>query len=183
MQPIIAVIFDFDDTLAPDSTSSFLERQGLDVKAFWKSVEPLLKSGWDPVPAYLYRMVEASNKNPGKRFTKTAFEAHGRTLKPFAGATTIFSRIQKHVASINQDAKVEFYVISSGIRVTIQASSVSERSKPASRERMKTSHFEERIALCAVETAQRRDESTQRELATFDNDLGGAWLVPPADCA
>ncbi|MFZ0828243.1 MAG: hypothetical protein WAO02_12550, partial [Verrucomicrobiia bacterium] len=41
---------------------------------------------------------------------------------------------------------------------------VSERSKPASRERMKTSHFDERIAFGAVETAQRRDESTQREL-------------------
>ena len=48
---------------------------------------------------------------------------------------------------------------------------------------MKTSHFEERIALSAVETAQRRDESTQCELATFHNDFGGAWLVPPADCA
>jgi hypothetical protein len=48
---------------------------------------------------------------------------------------------------------------------------------------MKTSHFEERIALGAVETAQRRDESTQCELTTFDNDLGGAWLVLPADCA
>jgi predicted metal-dependent hydrolase len=61
--------------------------------------------------------------------------------------------------------------------------SVNERSKPASRERMKTSHFEGRIALGATDVAQRRDESTQRELATFDNDLGGAWLVPPADCA
>jgi len=48
---------------------------------------------------------------------------------------------------------------------------------------MKTSHFEGRIALSATDVAQRRDESTQRELATFDNDLGGAWLVPPADCA
>jgi hypothetical protein len=48
---------------------------------------------------------------------------------------------------------------------------------------MKTGHFEERIALGAVETAQRPDESTQRELTAFDYDLGGAWLVPPADCA
>jgi hypothetical protein len=48
---------------------------------------------------------------------------------------------------------------------------------------MKTSHFEERIAFGAVETAQRRDESTQRELATFNSDLGSAWLVPPADSA
>jgi hypothetical protein len=48
---------------------------------------------------------------------------------------------------------------------------------------MKTSHFEGRIALSAVTTAQRRDESTQRELTTFHNDFGGEWLVPPADCA
>ena len=60
---------------------------------------------------------------------------------------------------------------------------VSERSKPASKERMKTSHFEGRIALSAADAAQRRDESTQRELATFDNGFGGAWLVPPAHCA
>jgi hypothetical protein len=60
---------------------------------------------------------------------------------------------------------------------------VSERSKPASKERMKTSHFEERIAFGVVPTAQRRDESTQRELAAFNNDFGGAWLVPPAHCA
>jgi hypothetical protein len=45
---------------------------------------------------------------------------------------------------------------------------------------MKTSHFEGRIALSAEERAQGRDESTQRELATFHNDFGGAWLVPPA---
>jgi hypothetical protein len=48
---------------------------------------------------------------------------------------------------------------------------------------MKTSHFEGCIALGAADAAQRRNESTQCELATFHNDFGGAWLVPPADCA
>ena len=48
---------------------------------------------------------------------------------------------------------------------------------------MKTSHFEERIALGVVETAQERDERTQREPAPLDIDLGGEWLVPPADWA
>jgi hypothetical protein len=38
---------------------------------------------------------------------------------------------------------------------------VSGRSKPAREGRMKTSHFEGRIALSAVETAQGRDEHTQ----------------------
>ncbi len=48
---------------------------------------------------------------------------------------------------------------------------------------MKTSHFEGRIALSAEGTAQRRNEHTQREPATFDFDFGSAWLIPPADCA
>jgi len=48
---------------------------------------------------------------------------------------------------------------------------------------MKTSHFEGRIALSAVKTAQGRDEYTQREPATFDFDIGSAWLVAPVDCA
>ena len=48
---------------------------------------------------------------------------------------------------------------------------------------MKTSHFEERIALRAVGTAQRRGEYTQRELATFHNDFGSERLVAAADRA
>ena len=48
---------------------------------------------------------------------------------------------------------------------------------------MKTSHFEGRIALSAAIAAQGRDERTQIELTAFDFGFGGAWLVPPADCA
>jgi WD40 repeat protein len=97
------------------------------VKAFWQSVDPLLNDGWDPVPAYLFRMVEESKKRKRKPFTKAAFEAHGRSLKPFAGATTIFNRLKNHVTSICRDAHVEFYVVSSGIRVTLQASSLAKK--------------------------------------------------------
>ena len=48
---------------------------------------------------------------------------------------------------------------------------------------MKTSHFEGRIASGAAVAAQARDERTQRELTAFVFDIGGAWLVAPADCA
>ena len=58
MQEIIAVILDFDDTLAPDSTSGYLGQCGIDVPRFWQhEVEPLLQDNWDPVPAYLYKMI------------------------------------------------------------------------------------------------------------------------------
>ena len=59
MSDTIAVVFDFDDTLAPDSTSSFLANLGIDVPAFWQDeVQPLVDIGWDPIPAYLYKMIE-----------------------------------------------------------------------------------------------------------------------------
>ena len=35
LQDTIAVVFDFDDTLALDTTSSFLESLRVDVKDFW----------------------------------------------------------------------------------------------------------------------------------------------------
>jgi len=47
---------------------------------------------------------------------------------------------------------------------------------------MKTSHFEGSIAPWAARTAHGRDERTQRELAAFDINFGGQWLVQPADC-
>ena len=60
-QNTIAVIFDFDDTLAPDSTSGFLDNLGLDVPSFWQNrVQPLIDEGWDPIPAYLYMMLKVS---------------------------------------------------------------------------------------------------------------------------
>lgn len=46
---------------------------------------------------------------------------------------------------------------------------------------MKTSHFEGRVASWAAGAAQGRDESTQREPATFDINFGLARLVGPAD--
>ena len=65
MQDTIAVIFDFDETLAPDSTSSFLDSIGIETKAFWrKDVQKLLDDGWDPVLAYLHKMLEFSKPEP-----------------------------------------------------------------------------------------------------------------------
>ena len=104
------------------------------------------------------------------------FNSHGQRVRHGATIESVYAEYLQHLTKrgvgIYHLRDVKRYV-----------GTVSERSKPASRERMKTSHFEEHIALSAVETAQERDESTQHELATFNNDLGGAWLVSPAHCA
>ena len=115
MQDIIAVVFDFDDTLAPDSTSSFLASKGLDVKRFWREdVQPLLNSGWDPIPAYLYRMIRLSNSGE-LSITHADLAAWGLKVKLFNGVNTLFRQLRTHLASIHPGVQVEFYLISSGL--------------------------------------------------------------------
>lgn len=129
MKPVIAVIFDFDDTLAPDSTSCFLEWRGINPKAFWKSVDPLLEDGWDPVPAYLYRMIEESNRRPAGPITRNSFRDYARRISFFPGVPGVFSLVRKHVASVNPEAAVEFYLVSSGVGETLRAMRIARHFK------------------------------------------------------
>lgn len=112
---IIAVIFDFDDTLAPDSTTGVLKRHGADISAFWSETQELIRDGWDAVPAYLYKMLEASSGGKIKPFTKTAFEEWGRELPLHNGVKSLFARLQKQAAKTDSEIKVEYYCVSSGI--------------------------------------------------------------------
>src|ERR1700745_1772133 len=51
---IIALIFDFDDTLVPDSTTSLLEKYGISSDDFWRrEVEELIADGYDSPAAWL----------------------------------------------------------------------------------------------------------------------------------
>src|ERR1051325_6597652 len=53
-QNVIAVIFDFDDTLTDDSTTKLLEHFSIDASNFWRNrAANMLKDGWDPTLAYL----------------------------------------------------------------------------------------------------------------------------------
>jgi hypothetical protein len=79
----LAIIFDFDDTLTPDSTSAFLAFKGIQPDEFWiNQVNPLLAQDWDPVPAYLYALIAESKNRP---ITKTDFAAFAPTVKPYPG--------------------------------------------------------------------------------------------------
>ena len=97
MHEIIAIIFDFDDTLAPDSTSGYLAQCGVDVPRFWKEeVKALTETRsapeeWDPVPAYLYKMIEKSSTGQIEPITRESLAGWGRRLPLYPGVETIFS--------------------------------------------------------------------------------------------
>lgn len=56
---VLAVVFDFDETLLPDSTSQLLESRGVDPKEFWTNhVRRRAEQGFDPTLAYLGLILE-----------------------------------------------------------------------------------------------------------------------------
>ena len=112
----IALVFDFDDTLAPDSTSAFIEWMGVDAQDFWENqVGPLCHDSWDPVPAYLYSLLRLSNENEKYRITRQRLEEFASYLKFHKGVMKIFPFLLNNIAIHHPEISLEFYIISLGI--------------------------------------------------------------------
>ena len=135
MHEIIAIIFDFDDTLAPDSTSGYLDQCGIDVPRFWKEeVRPLMETKtaseeWDPVPAYLYKMIEKSAGGEIEPITRERLARWGRELPLYPGVETIFARLREVAAAVNPRVALEFYVVSSGIGEVLRNTGIAHEFK------------------------------------------------------
>jgi hypothetical protein len=127
VQPRVAVAFDFDGTLAPDSTTGFLRDRGVDVDAFWsEGVEPRVREGWDPVPAYLYGIWALARSPEGRgRFTREAFRDFGGRMELFPGVVEIFDSLKQRLAARHPEIELEFYLISSGIGEILRSCSIA----------------------------------------------------------
>lgn len=126
MADVIALVFDFDDTLAPDSTSGFLSHIGVDVANFWSTeVDPLIAQGWDPVPAYLYAMIRLSRSGQYGLITRERLREWGACLPLHDGVQTLFDRLREQVRQVHPQVQLEFYLISSGIGDVVRHCSVA----------------------------------------------------------
>jgi len=115
MSNIIAVIFDFDDTLAPDSTTGLMEQVGFDAEGFWAGeFEEMLKTGWDQVPGFMHQLVQISEAQGGK-ITESYLADWGKRLPLFEGVPEFFAGLRRFMAEQAPDVELEFYLISSGI--------------------------------------------------------------------
>jgi len=127
MQERIAVIFDFDDTLGSDSTTGFLKHAGLkDIDGFWKEVGVMMADDWDPVPAYLNHMIEASSDGRITPITKQALAEWGRGMPLFDGVADLFPLLRAIVKEANPRVTLEFYLISSGIGDVLRNMSIAD---------------------------------------------------------
>ncbi|PZD71216.1 hypothetical protein C1752_07492 [Acaryochloris thomasi RCC1774] len=118
-QPVanrIAIAFDFDETLVPDSFDGLLNYLGYDVAQFREErYEPLKHQGWDGIAARFHLLAEASQQRPaGQKITKETLTQFGQQHQPFPGVTEMFEQLTQQAQAIVPDIEVEFYLITSG---------------------------------------------------------------------
>jgi phosphoglycolate phosphatase-like HAD superfamily hydrolase len=123
----LAVVFDFDDTLAHDSTTDFLATLEVDLATFWGvENQKLIEAGWDPVPAYLYQMVQLSQKGgPETLITQKKLRDFGPKVRFYPGVPELFGHLRAFLAGIDSSFRLEFYVISSGLGDLIRATPIA----------------------------------------------------------
>jgi hypothetical protein len=119
---LVAVVFDFDDTLMSDSTTKFLEAYGVDSKAFWSESRKLIAAGYDQPSAYIKLILDEVGE--GKRFgdlTNDVLAEFGSSLDGafYPGLPQFFDDVRFQVRGSFPNIDVEFYLISGGLQAIL----------------------------------------------------------------
>jgi len=127
----LAVVFDFDETLARDTFAVLLKDLGLNADAFKKErVQPLVDDGWDKYIARAYCLIEESEKPSLKdNTTRERLEKVGEKLEPYEGVSAMFERLRQCASNIVKDVEVEFYLISGGFIEIARSTSIASNFK------------------------------------------------------
>jgi len=128
---VVALIFDFDDTLAPDSTSTLLRSHGIDLSKFWQTdAKALLGRGYDQPSAYLKLLID--NIGEGKPLgplTNAKLREFGATLDAdfYPGLPDFFDDVRSDVEKNYKNIQVEFYIISGGLYEVVRGSAIVQK--------------------------------------------------------
>jgi len=123
IQKTIGIVFDFDDTLIPDSSSELLRRHHVDPDAFWTESRRLVSEfGYDPGHAYLKLILDNIGKGkPLGNLTNRDLRNFGRKLddRYHPGVKRLFGDLRREAG---KKIDVRFYIISGGLEEIIKGS-------------------------------------------------------------
>jgi hypothetical protein len=123
VKDIIAVVFDFDDTLMPDTTSKLLASCNIKPKEFWPQAKSLIDEGYDQPSAYLKLILDnVGDGKPLGRLTNRVLSEFGSTLDGdyYTGLPAFFDELRNDVESSFKNIDVEYYIISGGLQAILQ---------------------------------------------------------------
>jgi phosphoserine phosphatase len=126
MSGVIAIVFDFDDTLAPDSTTKLLASRGVDPGPVWQQANELVREGYDQPHAYLRLLLDMVGEGkPLGRLTNADLSTFGATLDDdfYPGLPDLFEDLRAKVSEA-VGMSIEFFIVSAGLEDVIRGSGV-----------------------------------------------------------
>lgn len=119
-KPIIALMYDFDRTLALQDMQNFtfIPKLGYTPQEFWDKTEDFCKKyDMDKILGYMYMMIHCS-KEKGIALNRKFLNECGKNIKFFDGVTTWFNRINEYANS--KGLICEHYLITSGNKEIVE---------------------------------------------------------------
>ncbi len=128
-KPIVAILYDFDSTLAKSDMQNFgfIPSLGMTPEEFWaKTGEFCEKTGMERTLGYLYVMLQAC-KDKGIDMSKEWLKKQGEKIEFWPGVIDWFQRINEY--GVENGLKVEHYLVSSGNKEIVEGSAIAKEFK------------------------------------------------------
>ncbi len=128
-QPIVAILYDFDKTLATDDMQnfSFIPNLGMENNEFWAETGKLSDNyNMEKILAYMFVMIQKC-KEKNIPLTKEYLNSLGKDVKFYEGVTNWFKRINAY--GEENGVKVEHYILSSGTKEIIEGTPIAKEFK------------------------------------------------------
>ena len=126
-EPIIAIMYDFDKTLCTRDMQEYDLIPKLDMSSddFWAEANNFGRAQkMDGILAYMYTCVRHCREK-GVSLKRESFVSSGRSVELYKGVEEWFDRI--NAFGKEQGAKIEHYVISSGMKEIIEGTSIADK--------------------------------------------------------
>lgn len=126
----LALIFDFDDTIAPDTTTHLLETYDIDAEQFWQEeFTNHINNGYDPTVAYLTQILSRVGKNePLEDLTYEGLQDVGGSLNElvFDGLEGLFEDLE-NIVSAYENIEIKYFIISEGLKEIIKGTEIADK--------------------------------------------------------
>ena len=128
-KPILAILYDFDSTLAPTDMQAygFIPQMGMTPPEFWARTGQFAQAtGCEKILSYLYTMVAVAREK-GIKLTREFLNECGKNITYYPGVTTWFKRINEY--GDKRGVQIEHYLVSSGNREIVEGCSIAPEFK------------------------------------------------------
>lgn len=126
-EPIIAIMYDFDKTLCTRDMQEYdlIPKLDMSSEAFWAEANGFGRAQkMDGILAYMYTCIRHCREK-GVSLKRESFVNSGRNVELYKGVEQWFDRI--NAFGKEQGAKIEHYVISSGMKEIIEGTSIADK--------------------------------------------------------